>query len=75
MDDFFQRGGTPCDRCSKKLGGFTMSWFTDAVICLDCSKKERQLKMAMREHGLDPRNYEGCGYVPSSEFRGKKGAI
>ena len=63
MDDFFER--TVCDRCGEKLGAYTMSWFTEAVICMECSNKEKRLKASLRKAGKDPGLYEGCGYIPS----------
>lgn len=64
-DDFFTRSGTLCDRCNKKLGVYTMSWFTDEVICMSCSSKEHKIKKVMREQNLDPLRFEGCGYIPN----------
>jgi len=58
-DKFF--GKTKCDRCGKDLKGFTMSWFTEEAICIDCSEKETQIKKKLPEGGKD---YEGCGYLP-----------
>ena len=58
-DEFFDK--SKCDRCGKQLKGFTMSWFTDEVICLDCSSKEQEIKKQLPDGG---KNYEGCGYIP-----------
>lgn len=71
-DDFFTRDGTPCDRCSNTLGAFTMSWFTEDVICMNCSSKEKRLKAYLREAGKDPRDYEGCGYIPTRDAMGEE---
>jgi len=60
--DFFEK--SYCDRCRKKLDGRIMSWFTDETICLDCSRKEDLLKREMRKRGMNPSDYEGCGYLP-----------
>ncbi len=64
-DNFFKRDGTPCDRCGDLLGAYTMSWFTDDAICMDCSSKEMKLKKFMRDNDVDPKNFEGCGYIPN----------
>jgi len=64
-DDFFNRSGTPCDRCNKPLEVYTMSWFTDDAICMNCAKEEKTLKKFMRENGVNPNNFEGCGYIPN----------
>jgi len=61
-NDFFHKD--KCDRCGAPLGAFTMSWFTEETICLDCSAKEDEIKKKLREAGKDPADYEGCGYVP-----------
>jgi len=58
-DKFFSK--TKCDRCAKDLKAFTMSWFTDEAICMDCSEQETQIKKKLPEGGKD---YEGCGYLP-----------
>jgi hypothetical protein len=49
-----------------------MSWFTEETICtsgrgkhLSCESKEYKIKQALRDRGEDPRDYEGCGYVPT----------
>ena len=63
--DFFTKEN--CDRCNASLEGAarTMSWFTTETICLACSVAEDAIKMRMREKGMDPAKYEGCGYVPN----------
>lgn len=71
-DDFFRR--TTCERCGESLSGHarTMSWFTEETICtsgrgkyMSCEQKEYKIKQALRDRGLDPRKYEGCGYIPT----------
>ena len=71
-DDFFRR--TTCERCGESLSGHarTMSWFTEETICtsgrgkhLSCASKEDKIKQALRERGENPRDYEGCGYIPT----------
>jgi len=63
MDDFFNKES--CDRCSSPLkGGRTMSWFTEETLCMECVKKEKELKSKLRESG-DNDNYVGCGYIPT----------
>lgn len=59
MDDFFDKKN--CDRCGKPLMARIMSWFTDETICLDCSKKEIEIKKQLPDYG---NSYEGCGYIP-----------
>jgi len=52
-----------CDRCKNDLGRTRiMSWFTTETICIDCSRKEGELKRKLRESGKS--DMEGCGYVP-----------
>ena len=31
-----------CQRCRKKTNCHTMSWYSEALICMDCSDKEQQ---------------------------------
>jgi len=62
VDPFFQK--QVCDRCRKKLDGRIMSWFTNETICLECSEKEDKIKEKMRKKGMNPNEYEGCGYIP-----------
>ena len=61
-DSFFHKKF--CDRCGRALTGRTMSWFTDETICMRCSAKEDEIKKKMREEGMNPAEYEGCGYIP-----------
>ena len=61
QEPFFTQ--THCDRCQKPLvPARIMSWFTKETICMDCSKKEKELRAKLPNHGRD---YEGCGYVPT----------
>jgi len=39
MSDFFTKKN--CDRCYGDLKTRTMSWLNEDVICMDCSKEER----------------------------------
>lgn len=42
MDTFFSQ--TKCDRCGKELtDGRTMSMFNTECICLECTRKEKQM--------------------------------
>jgi len=63
-DDFFI--SRPCDRCGSESARtmHIMSWFTEERICIPCSGKEDEIKKKMREKGMNPSSYEGCGYVP-----------
>ena len=61
-DTFF--ANKPCDRCGGDLQVRTMSWFTEETICIDCMRKETEIKEALKAQGKDPRDYEGCGHVP-----------
>ena len=61
QEPFFTQ--THCDRCQKPLvPARIMSWFTKETICMDCSKKEKELRAKLPNNGRD---YEGCGYVPT----------
>ena len=61
-DQFFDQKN--CDRCGGSLEIRTMSCFTEETICSDCSEKEDTIKNNMRQKGLYPDDYEGCGYIP-----------
>jgi len=61
-DTFFTQ--TNCDRCGAPLVSRIMSWFTDEIICSDCSDKEFQIRKDLPGGG---REYEGCGYIPNKE--------
>ena len=61
-DPFFSQ--KTCARCPASLSVRTMSWFTEEVICMSCSDKEKVIKKALRAAG-DDRAQEGCGFVPT----------
>ena len=59
-DTFFDP--TDCDRCGGDTkSGFTMSWFTEEKLCMECKAKEDEIKAQLFSGGLF---YEGCGYIP-----------
>lgn len=62
--EFF--GKEHCDRCSSKLFGRTMSWFTTETLCMQCSEKEQPIKAELRAAG-DKTAMEGCGFVPNHD--------
>jgi hypothetical protein len=62
MDSFFTQKN--CDRCGGDLDVRTTSWFTEETICMTCSGKEKVIKTALRNRGVQ-NAMEGCGYVPS----------
>lgn len=55
-----------CDRCGNPLHVRILSWFNEDTICMDCSDKEKPIKAALREKGIESA-MEGCGYVPDPE--------
>ena len=61
-DRFFTQD--KCDRCNGDLIIRTMSWFTKECICDSCSKKENEIKGKMRDKGMNPDDFEGCGFLP-----------
>ena len=58
---------TECEWCGGSIDSRGMSWFTFQTICADCLRKEKALRRRMKEQGIDPDQYEGCGYVPEIE--------
>ena len=50
-----------CDRCGASLASRILSWFTQDVICMACSDKEREIRKALPNNG---ESHEGCGYIP-----------
>ena len=61
-DSFFTQN--KCDRCGGGLQVRMMSWFNADTICMECANKERAIKTELKLQGKDPRDYEGCGYIP-----------
>ena len=57
-----------CDRCNSGLeGGRVISFFTRETICMECSRKEDEIRQKIRERDSDPEadmTYFGCGVVP-----------
>ena len=49
-----------CERCGHESNISIMSWFTEEIICMGCSDKERAIKKELP----NDLNYEGCGYIP-----------
>jgi hypothetical protein len=60
-DTFFTK--TNCDRCNQPLEVRTMSWFTTETICMECSKKEDEIKTKLKQKNLP--DAEGCGFIPT----------
>lgn len=53
-----------CDRCKNKMGISTiMSWFTNEIICSNCSDEERNMRSKLPNNGIE---FEGCGFVPDA---------
>jgi hypothetical protein len=56
-----------CDRCERDLSeGRAMSFFNCETICLDCSRREEEIRAKIREDvGADADlEYERCGIIP-----------
>lgn len=62
VDEFFDKDR--CERCGNELKIRTMSFFKDEIICGDCDSEEQTLMKRMRDQGLSPSDYEGCGTIP-----------
>ena len=63
-----------CDRCENDLsGGRAMSFFMNETICLDCLRKEEEIRAKIRkDQGEDADlEYKGCGFIPSTKGRKK----
>ena len=60
-----------CDRCGASLeAGRAMSFFTRETLCLECSKKEDEIRQKIRERDGDPNadlKYQNIGVVPKVE--------
>jgi hypothetical protein len=61
-DPFFDK--THCDKCGKELVSRKLCWFTDDVMCGDCSIAQGQYRIEMRKAGMDDLELEACGYIP-----------
>jgi hypothetical protein len=60
-----------CDRCDEELSeGRMMSFFSDETICLECSRKEEEIRKKIRQElGQDADlEYRGCGFLPKRTF-------
>ncbi len=56
-----------CDRCEESLSkGRRMSFFTKETICLDCFKKEEEIRTKIIEDVGEEADleYDGCGFLP-----------
>lgn len=56
-----------CDRCRARIGESVeknISFFTDEIICSDCSCGEDQVKYELGELGIESK-MNGCGFVPN----------
>ena len=61
-----------CDRCEGDLSkGRTMSFFTGETICLECSRKEEEIRAKIQEEvGAEADlEYERCGFLPKVKGR------
>ena len=58
---------TECERCGGSILTRTISFYTYQTICMECSEREAELRQKMRERGVNPNQYEGCGYMPQIE--------
>jgi hypothetical protein len=56
-----------CDRCEESLSeDRRMSFFNKETICLDCFKKEEEIRTKIIEDVGEEADleYDGCGFVP-----------
>ena len=63
-----------CDRCEAKLKqGRSMSFFSDETICLECARKEEEIRAKIRQKEGEDEDlkYQGCGYLPKVEVEQK----
>lgn len=54
-----------CDRCGKITSVRSQSYFTDHTVCMSCLADEGLVMAGLRNAGLDPARYEGCGCIPN----------
>jgi len=55
----------PCNRCGKESISSIMSWFTNELICGNCSRTESEIRLRLPNRGIE---FEGCGFVPDIEI-------
>lgn len=60
-DNFFS--ASFCDRCKGPLIKRTTSWFTEETLCMECHKKELEVRRCLPHGG---RYFEGCGFIPET---------
>lgn len=55
-----------CDRCHRIYGKgrWYPSFFKDEYICDKCDDEEAKVISQLVAAGKDPKDYEGCGYIP-----------
>jgi len=56
-----------CDRCSRITPVRSLSFFTTDTVCMGCLVDEAESMAQLREMGLDPGDFEGCGCIPTRE--------
>jgi hypothetical protein len=59
-DQFFTQ--STCDRCGADIIARIMSWFTKETLCMECCRKEDEIKKALSKDNKG--SMEGCGFVP-----------
>ncbi len=60
-----------CDRCEAELTeGRMMSFFSNETICLECARKEEEIRVKMRLEGGEKADlgYQGCGFPQRTEW-------
>ncbi len=58
-----------CQRCFKTSNTYTMSWYSVALICLECSNKEEQRKDIQDIKDADTLDYLQRHNLPTENFK------
>ncbi len=53
-----------CHRIIYRAADWRVSWFKNEEICVKCDDEEADLKIRLVKAGRNPKDYEGCGYLP-----------
>ncbi len=58
-----------CQRCFKTSNTYTMSWYSVALICLECSKKEEERKDIQDVKDADTLDYLERHNLPTESLK------
>ncbi len=57
-----------CQRCGTKTNCYTMSWYSEHLICMNCSDKEQQREDIQDTKDADTLDYLRRNGLPTEQF-------